>query len=150
MFVVRDIIAAVLCFLAIRSLVEHSDKYPRVVRVVYIAAWTAFGVVFLVDLVWPIRALAHIALAGFCLVREVVLLLSPSAGLPRSYVWMLRIGWAMAFIGISLYAGVRIGLVPYQYATGMAAGIVTIVGGTLTGIALLALRPKGKPWGGVY
>ncbi|MCL5103397.1 MAG: hypothetical protein M1133_04700 [Armatimonadetes bacterium] len=147
MHIFRNVVLATLCLWAIWSLVQHSDKYSLTVRVAMILAFTAVGIVLLVDLVWPIRALVSIAAAGLCLAYETVLVLSPTADWPQSYVSTLKVGLAMAFLALCVSAGFRMGLLPH--ALFLAGGVVGLLGVVLLVVALVVLRPRGRPYNGV-
>jgi len=144
------VLEAVLCVLAIGIILQHPDKYPRIVRVAYASSFAAVGVAVLVDWVWPIRCLVLIAVAGWCLVWEIVLVLSPSAGWPQQYVRTLKVGWAGEFVAFSLMAGVRMGLLPLSLAFLVTIAVIAILSLVVIVVAYSALRPKGRPWNGVF
>jgi len=149
MFVVRDIVLAALCLLAVGSLVKHRDKYTRTVRVALIPALAAVAIALLVDLVWPIRAVVLIAAAALCLVMEIVIMISPSAGWPRSYVGSLRLGFAMTFASLCLFAAVSTHIVSWSLTFHLVASVTGVAGVTLWVVAFAVLRPKGRPWNGI-
>ena len=143
----RDILVAVLCFLAIANLVERHDKYPRRVRVVLISVWIAVAVVFLADTVWHIHAWTLMASSALCLAYDFVAFTSPSMGQPESYSRMLKIGWAAAFVAAFSLAGVEMGVVPRSMIVYAALGVVGLSGVALVAMAHVGLRPKGRPRG---
>jgi len=91
-----------------------------------------------------------IAAAVLCLTMEVVIVLTPSADLPQSYVWTLKIGWAIMFLAVCLLAVLRVGLVPYSLMFYLWVCIVALAGAGVSLVAYAALRPKGRPWNGVF
>ena len=150
MFNIQDILVAGLCFLAVGKLVENPNKYTHIVRGVFISAFVVTCIAVLVDLVLPIRAVRLIAGTGLCLVEAVVFMLSPSTDWPHSYVWSLRLGWAMAFLALCSMTGIRMGFIHPSFAFCIMVGVVGLGSLALLLVARMTLRPKDRPRNGVW
>jgi len=146
LLVILNSVLGGICLLGSGELLIHADKYSRSVRIAFTPAMAAVGVALLANLLWPVRIALLAAAAGLCLAMDVVIALSPSAGWPRSYIWSLKIGWGVTFLGFCLLIGRRLGLLPWSDAFLLTAGAVALVGVAVSGIGYVFLRPKGRPW----
>ncbi len=147
MFMIRDILLAIMCAWGILGLVVESARYPRIVRVAFIPTLAVLLLAFVVDIVWPIRSLVTIAAALLSLTAVVVVVVSSSAGWPLSYVSFVRVGCTLMSISVCLLAALDLHFLPWSsHTVYLVVNVVGLVGVGVLAVAYLALRPKGRPW----
>lgn len=97
-----DPLVAVVCIVVIIAFIKSPGRYSLTARIGWIAGLAVVGSAHLIDLIWHTHWALMLAFAVCCLIMEIMVVLTPSDGSPRSYVRTLKIGWAMTFLGACL------------------------------------------------